>query len=125
MQVDLEAAIAQALRAARAFLAFAGRAAEDGALPVALAASMADGARQAVVLVQRALAGESRVRSPLVTSMLRHCMVDLDTLHELSELLQHYDMTPRNTLHLANAMRDTAEKAVKGLLGVQGMLGEE
>lgn len=125
MQVDLDTAVAQALRAVRAFLAFARHAEETGVMPAVLTASMAESVKVSAARLEQAARSGVPVRPPLLASVVRECVVDLRTLVELSELLDKYDATPRNVLYLAGAMRYTAEKASKALVGVEQALRSE
>lgn len=50
-----------------------------------------------------------------VSKRLGHALVDLETLAELANVAAVYDMTPVNALHLARAIRYTAQSTADAL----------
>lgn len=69
---------------------------------------------------QRALADIESQAVP--TKRLNHVLVDLEALAELAHLAAVYDMTPVNALHLARAIRYTAQSTADTLGAVTVML---
>lgn len=114
--------VTSALSVARALLELATDAVNDGLFPLPMAVTMSRAAREAAGSLGLFIVA----RGPLVThkvgKALDDARVDLEALAELAELVCTHDLTPANTVHLALAMRYTAEQTVNRLTQAESSL---
>ena len=107
--------LSQALAVTHAFWTLANAVVVGGELPKATAETMSIAARD-VSRGLSALLGDDRPPSSTQTlRTIRHAQVDLEALGELAALALRYDLTAKNALHLALALRFTAERIMDAL----------
>jgi hypothetical protein len=107
--------VTYALSITRALRELAADAVNDGQFPRPMATTMAKAAREAA----QSLGLFIIARGPEVTHLggntLESARVDLEALSELADLVRTQDLTSRNAVHVALAMRYTAEQTTARL----------
>jgi hypothetical protein len=116
--------VSRALGVARAFWELANDAVNDGVLPQAQATTMGRAAGDAAMAVQSVITDFPYRFSMEPYKAAQDSVVDLETLAELAGLVVRYNLTNRNALHLARAMRHTAAQAIRELRRAEGGLLE-
>jgi hypothetical protein len=116
--------VASALSIARALHELASDAVNDGLFPRPMAATMSRAAREAA----QALGFFIVARGPGITHRagreLDSARVDLEALAELAELVCTQELTPKNAVHVALAMRYTAEQTAHRLKQAEDLLAQ-
>ena len=110
---DMELAVAQALRAASALLELANDAINLGALSEVAMTTAAGAVKETAAAVANAMEQDVGKLSPQAVARARHGLVDMETLGDFGALFGEHQITARNAIYLAQAIRYTAEKAIR------------
>lgn len=122
MEGALKTAVLQAAWAARDFLAFAAKAADEGRISVDEAIELLEQVKKMTTQLADAAQHDDNAASRPVMTLLRDCLVDLEALSHLGDLLQQYETTPLNAFRMAEACRYTARRVVGELACIEHML---
>jgi len=115
-------AISRSLVAVRALWQLTNDAVNDGYVPRPLAASLEMTSCEIVAALE-ALKSQLGPRSSAeLDKCIQDGATDLEALGELSGLAIRYELTPRNEIHLAQALRYTAENALRMLRKAERIL---
>lgn len=121
MEGALKTAVLQAAWAARDFLAFAAKAADEGRMSVDAAVELLEQVKKMTTPLANMAQDDNAAPRPVMT-LLRDCLVDLEALSHLGDLLQQYETTPLNAFRMAEACRYTARRVVGELACIEHML---
>lgn len=114
--------VSYALSVTRALWELANDAVNDGQFPKPMATTMSKAAAEAA----QSLGLFTIARGPDVTHKVGRSLdsarVDLEALAELADMVCTQNLTPRNAVHVALAMRYTAEQTAIRLKEVDAML---
>lgn len=114
--------ISRALGIARAFWELANEGVNEGILPGQQAATMAKAAIEGSATMRSVIADLCHRLSPEMTKAAEDSIIDLETLSALAELAATPQLTPKNSEHLARAMRHTAAQAIRSLSRAESAL---
>jgi len=121
MEGALKTAVMQAGWASRDFLAYAASSLCEGVTSIDIAVTMLGKVKEMTKALSLAMT-EGDVLPEPVSSLLRDCLIDMEALSELGDLLLLYESTPVNALHMIEACRYTARRVVGELAVVDHML---
>jgi hypothetical protein len=107
--------VASALSIARALKELATDAVNDGTFPRPMAMTMARAARDAAQSLGFFIVARGPEMTHSMGKTLDSARVDLEALSELADLVCTQDLTPKNAVHVALAMRYTAEQTAHRL----------
>ncbi len=107
--------VARALAVTHAFWTLANDVVVGGELPKATAETMSMAAKEVSSDLFALLRDDRQKTSTQTLRMIRHAQVDLEALGDLACLALRYDLTPKNAVHLALALRFTAERIIDAL----------
>lgn len=115
---------ARALAVGRAFVALADEAMAHGKLPQGMASSIAKEAAETAAILRTALAHADLRLSSHARRAMEGCLIDLDALAQLAELIVKKGITPRNAAHYVPSVRYSAGVVIAAALELESMLGE-
>jgi hypothetical protein len=113
--MDPMSQISKALEVTHAFCRLASNALSDGELPKTMAETMSTAAKDASSSLAELLHGDGQKTSAQRTQAIKRTQVDLEILGDLAELALQYDLTRKNAMHLARALRYTADRTLDAL----------
>ena len=114
--------VASALSIARALKELAADAVNDGLFPKPMATTMARAAREAAQSLGFFIVARGPEMTHMMGKTLESARVDLQALGELADLVSTQNLTPRNAVHVALAMRYTAEQTAHRLKSAEDAL---
>lgn len=114
--------VTSALFVARALRDLAADAVNDGRFPLPLAATMPRSAREAASSLGLFIVARDPAVTHRVGKALENARVDLEDLAQLAEMVYTHDLNSANIVHLALAMRYTAEQTVNRLTEAESSL---
>jgi hypothetical protein len=94
-----------------------------GELPRASAETMSIAAKDVSVGLSALLRDDREKSSTETLRMIKHAQIDLEALGDLASLALRYDLTAKNAVHLALALRFTAERIMDALKLLQNDTG--
>lgn len=115
---------ARALAVGRAFVELADEAITYGKLPQGMASGIAKEASETAASLRTALAHANPRLSPSARRFMEGCLIDLDALTQLAELIVKKGITPSNAAHYAPSVRYTAGVVIAAALALESALGE-